>query len=147
MSNKTFQTSQSDQASNLGFKQTEVLNNENMGTAEYEIEASNEVLGSQETSWDSAMDWFDGLFDADVTDNSKAKTKTENKNNSSAWSGDNIGGTLKGVGAVTSALASIWSISEQSDFNDKLLKREDDRIAKNELTDKKRQEVYEAVYG
>jgi hypothetical protein len=57
------------------------------------------------------------------------------------------GNDLSGLGAIVTALATVYSVEEQKDFNDEMLSLEKQRVSDNKKTDKKRQDAYEAVWS
>lgn len=62
------------------------------------------------------------------------------------FSGENIGGTLQGIGAIGGALASIYGIREQSKFNDDMLDMEKKRVNKEYEKAEKKQTNYDKVW-
>ena len=65
---------------------------------------------------------------------------------SSMFSADNIGGTMQGIGSVAGALANIYSISEQSKFNEDMLAMEKTRVNREYAKEDKQQANYDAVW-
>ncbi len=72
--------------------------------------------------------------------------KTSN-DSESMFSGKNIGGTLKGAGAIVGALSDIYGTIEQSKFNKEMLNMEKNRVARNNARQDQLQANYEGAWG
>lgn len=92
--------------------------------------------------WSGFSDSFDfktPSYDFGIGTSASSKTGKD--------TGGGFGSTLQGIGAVTGALASIYGIHEQKEYQDKVLGMEEKRVADNNARRDKQQAEYDKVWG
>lgn len=71
----------------------------------------------------------------------------KNTNTDGAFAGKNIGSTMQGIGAISTALANVYATKQQQKYQNKVLDMEKARVADEKKQRDKQQSAYDSVWG
>lgn len=74
-------------------------------------------------------------------------TPPKNTNTDGAFAGKNIGSTMQGIGAISTALANVYATKQQQKYQNKVLDMEKARVADEKKQRDKQQSAYDSVWG
>ncbi|QDF28995.1 hypothetical protein [Halarcobacter anaerophilus] len=95
----------------------------------------------------TGQSYTDMYFNNNPSIETNANANTENGFDfSNMFTSENLGGTLKGIGAVGGALASIYGASQQKKFNEDMLDMEKKRVNREYAKADAQQAEYDAVW-